>query len=207
MRVAITIACLALLACEPAGAAEEATYSLTVSRHPSVRDFSDNQVKALLRKASEVMRSHGCPVTFKLDGSVRTFSSAGTPNNVVSIEDIKKVHSEPTDVKIVKEIHCCVGRKNRPGGTFEGCSWPPEKGSRSIILTEKGATLGNRWAHELGHRMGLEHRGDGHDLMTGTGLTSAAVQISPEQCRCFLNEGSCTLPPQPEPATQDRCPE
>src|SRR5262249_36373570 len=178
----------------------------TVSRHSSVK-FSDNQVKEALRKASEVMRNHGCPVTFKLDGSVRTFSSASTPNDVISIGDGNKVHSEPTDVKIVKAIHCCVGRKNRPGGKFEGCSWPPKPGSRSIILTEEGAKMGNRWAHEFGHRMGLEHQGDSHDLMTGTGLTKDAVNISDKECGCFLKEKSCTLPPQPEPTAQDRCPE
>ena len=207
MRAVIGIACLGLLAWEPASAGDQ-TYALTVSRHPSVRNFSDSEINQILRKASAVMHAAGCPVTFTLDGHVGTFSSAGVPKNVVSLGDLDKVHSEPANVKIVKEIHCCAGRKNTPGSRFEGCSWPPKAGSRSIILTETGAMLGNRWAHEFGHRMGLPHRpNDSTALMTGSGVTTAATKVTTPECNCFLNEGSCTLPPQPQPTAQDRCPQ
>src|SRR5262245_33290601 len=83
-----------------------------------VRDFSENEVKQLLRTASTVMRNAGCPVTFTLEGAVRTFSSANVPNNIVTEADLDKVHGEPANVKIVKEIHCCVGRKNKPDTRF-----------------------------------------------------------------------------------------
>ena len=201
MRAVIGIACMGLLACAPASAADQ-TYVLTVSHHPSIRDFSDNKIKEFPRKVSAMLQKAGCNVTFTLDGSVRTFSSASVPAVITSDRDLDQVHGEPTDVKIVKEIHCCVEKK----GDFAGCSWPPKAGSHSIIMTEDGATLGNRWAHEFGHRMGLPHRGDKSVLMTGTGVTAASVQISADECRCFLNEGSCTLPPQQLPAPQDRCP-
>ncbi len=201
MRAVIVIACLGMLSWDPASADE--IYSLTVSRHPSVRPFTDNQVKEILRNASAVMHKAGCNVTFTLDGSVRTFSSSSVPSTITTDRDLDAVHGEPTDVKIVKEIRCCVEKK----GVFAGCSWPPKAGSRSIILTEKGATLGNRWAHEFGHRMGLPHRGDNSALMTATGVTAASVQVSAQECRCFLHEGSCTLPPQPIPDPQDRCPQ
>jgi len=206
MRPVIAIAGLGLLLLEPASAADQ-TYSLTVSRHPSVRDFSDNEIKNILRRASAVMHNAGCPVTFTLDGSVRKFSSASAPDNRITRADLDKVHSEPTDVKIVKGIQCCAGRKNRPGGTFEGCSWPPKAHSRSIILTEKGAMLGNRWAHEFGHRMGLPHRADSSALMTGAGVGPDADEITKRECGCFLNEGSCTLPDLPPIPPEERCPE
>jgi hypothetical protein len=205
MRAVIAVACLGLLAW-PAGA-EEPTHSLTVSRHPSVRDFSENEIKQLLRKASAVMHAAGCPVTFTLDGAVRTFSSASVPNNVVTTADVDKVHSEPTNVKIVKEIHCCVDKKNEPGKRFEGCSWPPKEGSRSIILTETGAGLGNRWAHEFGHRMGLPHRPEQNALMTGGGVSTSAIKVTKAECDCFLHEGKCHLPPQQPPTEAEKCPQ
>jgi hypothetical protein len=202
MRAMIAIACLGLLAWDTAGAAEP-TYALTVSRHPSVRDFSEKEIKQILRKASTVLQNAGCNVTFTLNGPIRTFSSASVPSNVVTAGNLDQVHGEPTDIKIVKEIHCCAQRK----GNFAGCSWPPKAGSRSIILTEDGATLGNRWAHEFGHRMGLEHRGDNRVLMTKTGVNAGSVQVGASECRCFRNEGSCTLPSQPAPAAADNCPQ
>jgi Matrixin len=202
MRAVFVAPCLAVLSCYTASAADP-TYTLTVSRHASVRDFSENELKQIVRKASSVLQNAGCNVTFKVDGPVRTFSSASTPSNIATAADLDQVHSEATDVKIVKEIHCCAQRK----GNFAGCSWPPKAGSRSIILTEAGATLGNRWAHEFGHRMGLPHRGDNHVLMTQTGVTAASMQVSASECRCFLNEGSCTLPPQPAPAPENSCPQ
>ena len=201
MRALIAIACLGLVAWEPARA--ETTYTVTVSRHASVRDFSEKEVKQILRKASTVLHNAGCDVTFRLDGPIRTFSSPNVPSDVVSTSDLDQVHGEPADVKIVKGLHCCVERK----GIFGGCSWPPKAGSRSIILTEGGATLGNRWAHEFGHRMGLPHRGKNTVLMTKTGVTAASVRLNKAECRCYLNQGSCTLPPQPMPAAEDKCPQ
>src|SRR5262249_42138711 len=95
MRAVIVVVGLGLLPwMRPASA--DPPYALTVSRHPSVRDFSENEVKQLLRTASTVMRNAGCPVTFTLEGAVRTFSSANVPNNIVTEADLDKVHGEPT---------------------------------------------------------------------------------------------------------------
>lgn len=201
MRAVIVIACLGLLAV-PESASADPTVSLTVSRHPSVRAFSEDEVKGILRRASAVMRRAGCNVTFELGGPVRSFASSSTPDVIRTPRQLDQVHGEETDVKIVKEIKCCRETK----GTFTGCAWPPQANSRSIILAESGATLGNLWAHELGHRMGLEHRDDRRDLMTKRGVDASSVRLTQKECRCYQNAGSCTLPPQTLPPPERRCP-
>jgi hypothetical protein len=200
MRAVVAIACVGLLAWAEKASADP-PYTLTVSRHPSVRAFSQNEVKQILSAASAVIRGNGCNATFALKGSVGTFTSSGTPDVITTSQDLDQVHSEGTNVKIVKEIHCCRGAK----GNYDGCAWPPKAGSRSIIVTESRATLGNLWAHEFGHRLGLPHKGDQSHLMTGQGVIATSVKLNKAQCRCYLNEGSCTLPQFPPPDPQNRC--
>jgi hypothetical protein len=200
MRAVVAIACVALLAWAEKASADP-PYAMTVSRHPSVRAFSQNEVKKILSAASAVMRGNGCNVTFTLKGSVGTFTSSGTPDVIATSQDLDQVHSEGTNVKIVKEIRCCRGTK----GNYDGCAWPPNAGSRSIIVTESGATLGNLCAHEFGHRMGLPHKGDRSHLMTAQGVIATSVKLSKAQCRCYQHEGSCTLPQLPPPDPQNRC--
>jgi hypothetical protein len=124
------------------------------------------------------MRDAGCNVAFTLDGRIRKFSSASVPAVVRTPRDLDRIHGEDADVKIVKEIKCCREKQ----GDFAGCAWPPKENSRSIILSELGAMLGNRWAHEFGHRMGLEHRGSNrvqscpHDRSRSDGGSSADQQ-------------------------------
>ena len=208
MRTVIAIVCLGLLAWGQAAVAAEPTVALTVSRHPSVKAFTDDEIRKALQDASEVMRKAQCPVTFTLNGSVRKFTK-GAPAKIVSMRDLDKAHSEPTDVKIVKEIKCCVEK----AGEYAGCSWPPKEGSHSIILIEKQLLLGNRWAHEFGHRMGLKHRDEPGEataatmpLMVSEGVSERAVEVSTEECKCFQNPGQCHINLVPNVKPADKCP-
>jgi len=207
MRPIIVIASVGLMALASPAAAEPAV-ALTVSRHPDVKEFTEDQIKKALRDASEVMRKAQCPVTFTLNGPIRKFSK-GAPSKIVSMRDLEKAHSEPTDVKIVKEIHCCVEK----AGDYAGCSWPPKPGSHSIILIEKDLLLGNRWAHEFGHRMGLIHRDEPGEataakmpLMVSEGVSDRAVEVTPDECKCFQNPGQCHITLTPHVKPEDKCP-
>jgi ribosomal protein S13 len=192
------------MAWDRAAMAAEPTVELTVSRHPSVEKIDADKIKKILHDASEVMKKAGCPVTFTLKSDDIGELKQSVPTKIVTEHDLEVVHSQPGDIKIVKEIHCCAGRRERPNGRIEGCSWPPNPPSHSIILTEDGVMLGNRWAHEFGHRMGLPHREkvketDKTPLMTGDGVDKDAFQISDHECDCIQHPGKCKLSETPPP--------
>jgi hypothetical protein len=195
MQTIVAIACLALLMwAKPASA--QSPYSLTVSRHHTVT-LSESDIDKILRDASEILQNNSanaCNVTFTRNGPVKTFASPNTPAIIQNRADRDAVHSEDSDIKIVKEIGFC-----RPGrGSFRGCAWPPRAGGRgiSVIFVEHPENvkpnIGRLWAHELGHRMGLRHVSDKLALM-GCSLDNPSAEINKRDCECFLSgPGSCT---------------
>jgi hypothetical protein len=198
MQTIMAIASLALLMwAEPASA--QSPYSLTVSRHHTVT-LSESDIDEILRDASEILQNnsaHACNATFKRNGPVKTFTSPDTPAIIRDRADRDAVHSEDSDIKIVKEIGFCrLGR-----GSFRGCAWPPRAGGRgarriSVIFVERPENvkpnIGRLWAHELGHRMGLRHVSDKPALM-GCSLNNPSAEITKRDCECFLSgPGSCT---------------
>jgi hypothetical protein len=169
------------------------TYSLTVSVHKDVADLSRGKVKAILKRASRIMHDAQCDVTFTLDGNISRFDGA---KDITTATQRDAVHNVQANVKIVENIGFCFAQ-----GTFRGCAFPPEHPPGppgiSIILTRKEASLANRWAHEVGHRMGLPHRPglDKKPLMTACTVEPQSLKLTKEECKCFL-EGplSCGIP-------------
>ena len=174
----------------PAGAK---TYSLTVSIHKDVADLPRNEVKAILKRASRIMHDARCDVTFTLDGDIGRFDGA---KDITSAAQRDAVHNVKANVKIVDKIGFCFAQ-----GEFRGCAFPTDQPTGppgiSIILTRNEASLANRWAHEVGHRMGLSHRGglDKKPLMTACTVEPQSRKLTREECKCFL-EGplSCGIP-------------
>jgi hypothetical protein len=96
------MACLTLLAgLEPAIA--QATYSLSVSRHPSVQ-LTEDKVDRILADASRMLQKKSgykdrpddvaCNVTLKRDGAVHTFASSNTPAVITNESERDAVHKE-----------------------------------------------------------------------------------------------------------------
>jgi hypothetical protein len=192
MKAILTIVFGLLIWSVPAAAK---TYSLTVSVHKNVAGLSRNEVKAILKRASRIMHDAKCNVTFKLDGAIGRFDLRGG-EEIVTEAQRDAVHSVKANVKIVDKIGFCFAP-----GVFRGCAFPtdqpPDRPGISIILTRNEASLANRWAHEVGHRMGLPHRQglDKKPLMTACTVEPQSVELTKEECECFL-EGplSCGKP-------------
>jgi hypothetical protein len=207
MRTMIAIACLGLLLwVEPASA--QKTYSLTISRHPDVA-LSAADVDKILADATKMLQKTSAPtsspdnvacnVSFKRNGPVTTFASRNAPKIIKTEADRDAVHSEKADVKVVEKIRFC---RDDPAD-FAGCAWPPKDGSRSIIVVRDPPAPAPAvlWAHELGHRMGLRHRGERLALMSICDLSRGQVQVNQKECKCFLDgPGSCTPRTEPPPA-------
>jgi len=182
----------------PAGAK---TYSLTVSVHKDVAELNRDEVKAILKRASRIMHKAHCDVTFTLDGDIGRFEVPGG-KEITTETQRDAVHNVHANVKIVDKIGFCFAP-----GVFRGCAFPPDHPSGppsiSIILTRNEASLANRWAHEVGHRMGLPHRQglDKKPLMTACAVTPQSKRLTRDECKCFLDGPlSCG---KPEPV---RCP-
>jgi len=196
----IAIVCLGLLMwTNPAGA--QSAYSLSVSRHPSV-SISDKQVDDVLAAASKMLQER-CNVTFTRTGPVHTFASPNTPAIIKTESDRDAVHRENFDgnvvnVKIVKKIGFC---RPQQGTSFLGCSWPHH--FRSIIVVADQNFPQLVWPHEFGHQTGLWHRKDlAHALMSPCRLKATNVQVTPNECTCFLSgPGTCETPEPQPPAT------
>jgi hypothetical protein len=198
------IACLALLmSSHRAGA--QATYSLAVSRHPSV-PFSEQQVDDILAAASKMLQKTGkphgvaCNVTLKRSGSIQVFTSPNTPAIINTERDRDAVHRENFDssivnFKIVKAILFC-----KPGaGVFRGCSWPED--FRSIIVTADAKLPEFVWPHEFGHQTGLWHRKDGNAqaMMSPCPLKRSNVEVTRSECDCLLAGPAGCKTPEPNP--------
>jgi len=193
MKTILTIVFAGLLIwTAPAGAK---TYSLTVSVHKDVADLTRNEAKAILKRASRIMRAAHCNVRFTLSGNIRRFDVPDT-KQITTEAQRDAVHNVKANVKIVDKIGFCFAE-----GVFRGCGFPTEQPPGppgiSIILTRTEASLANRWAHEVGHRMGLSHRRglDKKPLMTACAVEPQSAELTKEECKCFL-EGplSCGKP-------------
>ena len=193
MKTILTIVFAGLLIW-PAPAGSK-TYSLTVSVHKDVADLTRNEAKAILKRASRIMRTAQCNVRFTLDGDIGRFDVPDT-KQITTEAQRDAVHNVKANVKIVDKIGFCFAP-----GEFRGCAFPtdqpPGPPEISIILTRNEASLANRWAHEVGHRMGLSHR-QGRDkkpLMTACAVEPQSVKLNRNECKCFL-EGplSCGTP-------------
>jgi len=154
MKAILTIVVAALLIWPaPAGAK---TYSLTVSVHKDAAELTRKKAQAIMKRASRIMQAAKCDVTFTLSGDIGRFDVPGA-NDITSEAQRDAVHNVKANVKIVDKIGFCFAQ-----GEFRGCAFPtdqpPGPPEISIILTRKEAALANRWAHEVGHRMGLSHR-------------------------------------------------
>jgi Matrixin len=206
MPIIIAIACLGLLIwVEPAGA--QTTHLLSVSHHRDIT-LSEDDVDKILAKASEVLEKNSCNATFKRKGSIRTFASSSTPATIETSDDRDAVHSENSDVKVVKAIKFCRDNRDK-GSDHAGCAWdPPRQGQRPqhrsmIVIPQPNTRLaGMVWAHEFGHRTGLWHRSEADALMTICPLDLDRVvhqdKVNRIECNCFLGgPGSCS-PPEPQ---------
>jgi len=193
MKTILTIVFAGLLIW-PAPAGSK-TYSLTVSVHKDVADLTRNEAKAILKRASRIMRTAQCNVRFTLDGDIGRFDVPDT-KQITTEAQRDAVHNVKANVKIVDKIGFCFAP-----GEFRGCAFPtdqpPGPPEISIILTRNEASLANRWAHEVGHRMGLSHRRglDKKPLMTACTVEPQSMKLTREECKCFL-EGplSCGTP-------------
>jgi hypothetical protein len=176
----------------PAGAK---TYSLTVSVHKDVAELTRSEAKAILKRASRIMHAAKCNVKFTLSGSIGRFDAPGA-KEITTEAQRDAVHNVKANVKIVDKIGFCFAP-----GVFRGCAFPTEQPPGppgiSIILTRNEASLANRWAHEVGHRMGLSHRQglEKKPLMTACTVEPQSVELTKRECKCFL-EGplSCGKP-------------
>jgi hypothetical protein len=192
MKTILTIVFTGLLMWSAPASAK--TYSLTVSVHKDVAKLTRNEVKEILKRASRIMHDAKCDVTFTLGGDIGRFD---VPAKEITTPDQRDaVHNVKANVKIVDKIGFCFA-----DGVFRGCAFPTERPPGppgiSIILTRNEASLANRWAHEVGHRMGLSHRRglDKKPLMTACAVEPQSAELTKEECKCFL-EGplSCGKP-------------
>ncbi len=204
MRRGTTLLWLGLLLwAEPASA--QKVYDLTVSQQAGVQPaLTKKDVKSILQRASQVLVSHGCNVKFNLKGEIGTFTSA--PATIETQDDLEAAHNVPADVKIVQNIHFCVGKHDEGG--YLGCSWRPEGRTKTMVVSRLAGGLDIRpivWAHEFGHTTGLQHRHDAQNvaLMTPCGIKGFNQVVTKDECRCFLGgPGSCNVPE----SASDACP-
>lgn len=191
MKALLAVVCLCLLLWVEPASAQSAEYSLQVSRHRNVQ-LDESEVDRILEAASNLLKHAQCDVTFRRNGPVQIFASSNTPDVISTKVDRDAVYREPGDVKVVSEIAFC-----RPGlgDSFDGCSYPPRAGRKSMIVTHEQLDRNLRhilWAHEFGHRTGLKHRADPEALMTVCDLAADQVKVKQAECRCFLSgPGHC----------------
>jgi hypothetical protein len=201
----------AALAASPDRSAAQATHSVSISRHPSVA-FSEQQADAILAAASKMLQKVdqpgvlACNLTLTRRGPIHTFASPNTPAVVRNASDLDAVHRENFDsgivnIKIVKEIDYCRGQQ----GLFRGCSWPHN--FESIVVTADAKFPELIWPHEFGHLSGLWHRKSfTRALMSPCVLTAKNVEVTQNECDCYLSgpgPGACTAP---EPNPPVKCP-
>jgi hypothetical protein len=180
-------------------ASAQVTYSLKVSRHPSV-SFSQQRVDRILAAASKMLQKT-CNVTLQRVGPLHVLPS-NVPAIIKNQADRDAVHAQNPDpdpkvisVKIVKKIEFC---RPQQGNSFVGCSWPHSFHSIIVVAKEKFPQL--VWPHEFGHHTGLWHRRGLNDaLMSPCPLKATNVQITQSECQCLMaGPGGCQTP-EPNP--------
>jgi hypothetical protein len=173
---------------EPASA--QKTYWLTVNIHEQLRpkltpEFIEeilNDMRSRVMKNKTSAWVNDCDVTFKLK-EVKTFASPSP--DIHGADDLERVHKLPGDIKVVRTIRYCVGKKQRDG--VIGCSWRANGRQKTAIVTLRTAKHHLLWAHELGHTTCLPHRNDDNfALMTPCPITGINWHISHNECRHFL---------------------
>ena len=180
-------------------ASAQVTYSLKISRHPSV-SFSQKRVDRILADASKMLQQ-ACNVTLQRVGPLHVLSS-NVPAIIKNQTDRDAVLAQNPDpdpkvisVKIVKKIKFC---RPQQGNSFVGCSWPHR--FHSIIVVANGKFPQLVWPHEFGHQTGLWHRqGQKDALMSPCPLKATNVQITQSECQCLMaGPGGCQTP-EPKP--------
>lgn len=71
-------------------------------------------------------------------------------------------------------------------GGFAGCDDPRAemiRGARDSMIVMTSARSKATFSHELGHLMGLPHRGGSDDLMTGSGTTDHSVRLNEDEIK------------------------
>jgi hypothetical protein len=181
----------------------ETTHLLSVGRHDSVQ-FSEQKVDEILAAASKVLHATACNVTLKRIGPLYTFASPSTPaiiKNQIERDEVHKVKFTPDvliSVKIVERIEFC--RPNFGKSLFNGCSWPRHFRSMIVIADPEPHVPELVWLHEFGHQTGLWHRRpDNVALMSPCPLTTANVQITADECKCFRKGPGARKTPEPDP--------
>ena len=130
-----------------------------VGRHASMGSVpSNDQVDALLAKASEIMQTAdspadiACCVAFQRNGLVGTFNI--TDGIIDSSTELSAMFNLSTyQVKLVPALDYCGGYNT----SIIGCAFVSS--SKNMILEYLGAVSldGILWAHEFGHNQGLVH--------------------------------------------------
>jgi hypothetical protein len=175
-----------------AEAASAKVYWLTVSIHEELKDSLDEAwVVQTLQIASAVMKhktgswTNDCDVEFRLSAPIQFFNSA--PAHIKNAKDLEAVHQVPADVKVVRKINYCVGKK-KPAGV-DGCAWRAhsDRKQKTVIVTPRIAAQGQLWAHEFGHTTCLPHRMAAKALMTPCTINLSSFQITKKECQHFLD--------------------
>lgn len=181
----------------------QTTHLLSVGRHHSV-SFAEQEVDRILLAASKVLHDAACRVTLKRIGPIYTFASPNTPAIIKNESDRDEVHKlkfhpdAVVNVKIVEKIEFC--RPNFGKSLFNGCSWPRHFRSMMVVADPKPHVPELVWLHEFGHQTGLWHRRpDADALMSPCPLTTANVQITARECRCFRKGPGAFKTPEPDP--------
>jgi hypothetical protein len=201
-QTAIAIACLGLLISVERASAQIAVapkeYALRVSVHEDVRPrLTKEEVDEILEGASKLLNH--CNVTFKLNGPIQTFASRSTPAVIETKPQRDEVHRIDAEVKVVQEIKFC--NPSLGVSFFTGCAFPFSMGRKSMIVARAHVSTvpvrSIQWAHEFGHRTGLQHRAAADALMTAcSNFSGIEVEINSDECHCFRRgpENQCTRP-------------
>jgi hypothetical protein len=146
-------------------------------------DSAVDDMNMRLRIDNGVCDDHPCTATFKRDGNVGTFGTAGDGLDVIdnSIK-LSTVFSQPGQIKVVTYIFFCDGAYDP---SLSGCSECP--GDDIIVESTAGAQT---YLHEYGHSIEIHpcHIDDGHrndcigNVMHEAG---AGYAVNEQECQAF----------------------
>ncbi len=167
------------------GEFEPTTIQLSVGRHVD-QPLSDDEAEMIFTEASQILQAQdeecpdvSCPVTFELDGSVRSFSAGEA---VVTTEaQLDEIFAEPEDIKLVAlMLGVCGTSRSSDLSVVLGCAY---RGGTAVVT--RGADP-DVWAHEWGHVQGLVHRDDcPRNVMHSYELDTNA--LDGDECAAFLS--------------------